>query len=258
VASANRRSDATTSGSRNPATTKTDSAFRGLFLPSVLNVLLGSVINSAVWGMNTHYYNHCDAFSMQAENLNDQLDEYFQQLEEHLDTTVEDLESCYLKKEPQDDSATFKQHPHKLLFKRAVSVFEYIFEYNQGIRCVNLNSNWGPRDITLTHLGIGFEALINAIYLKINPEKYIAEIKNSEHDTPNHKTAKNQVMGSLPDKLISEQRKQISLVIDKIREHRNNTLHLGLYRYYQQGLSVAFFEVAGYLIHHFSDKNSIS
>lgn len=220
-------------------------------IPIVIQINLDITIKNS---MSTNFYLAFLLHHMSSETLNEQLDEYYVKLEEHLDRAPEEMKSFYFEYKSQDDSPAFKQPPHEQLIRRAASVFEVIFEYNQEIRPVEMNSEWGPRDITFTHLGIGFEKLLYGIYLKHNPEKYIAEIEDSDHDTPSHESAKGLVMRELPDSLTSGQRKQISLVVEIIREHRNNTVHFGLYRYYQQGLSVAFFEVAAYLLYQFGGQ----
>lgn len=191
---------------------------------------------------------------MPAVNLKEQLQEHYAELSEHLDAAPKRIKGYYLDQDPPNGFPEYEVAPHKQIIRRAASTIQFGFEYERKDPFVDLDTGWGTRDIVFSHVGVGLELLLQGIYMKTEPVDFISKIEENNGETPSHKKAKNQVMGSLPDSLTSEQKAQISIVIEIIRKQRNNTLHLGLHGFHQQGLMIAYYEVAAYLIMEFSEE----
>lgn len=191
---------------------------------------------------------------MPADNLTEQLQEHIEELDEHLAVAPKRIEAYYRDEEPPDGFPEYEEPPHQQLIRRGVTAIEFAYEYEQQDPFVDLSMNWGTRDIVFAHVGVGLELLLTGIYMKVDSEDFISKLRKNGGETPNHDTAKRRVMGFLPDSLTDSQRKQISLVIDIVHEQRNNTVHLGLHGFHQQGLMVAYYEVCAYLVAQFSDE----
>lgn len=187
------------------------------------------------------------------ETLTDNLQLHLDGLEEHIEYAPGRIEAYYSDKEPPDDFPAYEVPPHQQIMNRGISTIEFAFDYEQeGL--TTLGIDWDRRDFEYSHLGIGLDLLLQGIYLKLSPERFLADLDENDGKTPNYERVENHLLGKLSVEHC-EQKEQIRLTLATIRKHRNNSVHLGIHDIHDKCVLISSYEVAGYLISQFSEDN---
>jgi len=187
------------------------------------------------------------------ETLTDDLQFHLDELEEHIAIASDRIKAYYRGEEPPDDFPAYEVPPHQQMLNRGISAVEFAFDYEaEGVR--KLTTDWSVRDFEYSHLGVGLDLILQGIFLKCSPNRFIEKLEDNNGKTPNYSAARNHLLGVLSVEY-SDQKEQIRLTLAVIRKHRNNSVHLGVHDVHHKSVIISSYEVAGYLISQYSEDN---
>lgn len=185
------------------------------------------------------------------ETLTDDLQSHLNELEEHISIAPDRIKAYYRGEDPPDDFPEYEVPPHQQIMNRGISAIEFVFEYEKDSP-VYLEEGWSVRDFEYSHLGIGFDLILQGIFLKHSTDRFIEQLENNGGRTPDYRLIRDHLLGEVQVEYAA-QKEQIRLSLAVIRKHRNNSVHLGVHDIHHKSVFISGYEVAGYLISQFSE-----
>lgn len=182
------------------------------------------------------------------------LEQVISRVEAHVDSAPQRIRAYYLEDElPPEGYSSLEDSPAQMKVNDAADLIQYEFRIQQQRDYILVDGNWAYRRSHYIHLAVASELLLNAFYLKDNPEEYAERLE--ENDTLNLREAKKYLLAEMGSDLNGTQCKRISLVIDFIRQKRNNYVHSGFHSRGHQAVSAPIYEVLSFLFNMVSEDD---
>lgn len=148
--------------------------------------------------------------------------------------------------EYSEEFPDLEKAPHNSIMNEGIELINLAYEKMSGGR-----NEIGNRelDAELILYGVGMERLLTGIYLKLEPEDFIQKIENTG-ESPSFEKARDLVVSDFADLVEDDVVGKLRLILDIVKEHRNNEVHLGYHQYIHGEITPLVLEVAfglGYL-----------
>lgn len=183
------------------------------------------------------------------------LREDISRMEDYQEEGYHRIEKFYSVDEAEDPTAItgLEEPPHYYLLEDAVEAIKWTIEVRESDDgFVYDRFSWNH--LFYTQFAIGTEWLLSAIVLKHDPEYYFNN--SGPRDTPNFGELRNKILGLVSNDLNGFQKKRIVDVIDILRVHRNNRVHLNFHNHSHSNHPPRIYETLAFLISYFFEAAS--
>lgn len=146
------------------------------------------------------------------------------------------------------------ESPHSILRKEASAFIERSVDPPVDFSGDEPNNLWGIDQFQiyrsrLIFQGIGAEILLNAIVLKHDPDYYIEKMETNE--SPSVDVLRNRMIGLLGSEIDQDQRERIDAILELLKTHRNNLVHLSFHQMSMNKHPPRILEVLAFLLAYF-------
>ncbi len=184
--------------------------------------------------------------------LSDLQDE-IEEMNELQQSAPQRLRAYYFEEEePPEDSSTFSKAPHQLMIESAA---EWTLLTQNYFDDPEIFGRSPPIDeFEYLALGIATERLLNAIHLMKKPSQFIQHLEENNVETPDYDDSKQILISDLTTDLNDEQMRRICLIMDILRDHRNNIAHFGFHRFTFSKHLALIYQVLAFIFQRYSTE----
>lgn len=173
------------------------------------------------------------------------------EVQKHINSGNLRIKSYYLDSlEPPESYPELDEPPHQTIMEGGASLIHFA---SDGV-LPEFNSLGHPaNDTELLLYGVGMERLLSGIHLKIDPQGYIDYMDDKNGRSPPFGKSKQLLVEDLADTLDTDQRGVLCLVLEIVREQRNNEAHIGFHHRGHYQFTRVVLEVAFFLLQNYAD-----
>jgi hypothetical protein len=163
-----------------------------------------------------------------------------EEIQSHLEAGDQRIKAWYSDDfDPPDDFPELEIAPHQYLIEQGAELHSFAADLNEGPVKLADPTN----DAELVLYGVGMERLLTGVHLKLDSDSFLETIEREEQ-TPSFQDCKSVLIDDVAERLPSEQRGMMVLVLKILWELRNNEAHLGYHGYYPNQVRRLFLEVS--------------
>lgn len=190
------------------------------------------------------------------DHSSSQLDlrEDIREIEEHQLEGFHRIHDYYSTEDEQNPEAItgLEEPPHSYILDDAIEAIVRsinIRESNEGF----VEDRYAWDHVYYTQLAIATEGLLTAIVLKWDSDYYFR--KSESDDTANFSILRNKILGLVSDELNGQQKKRVVDILDLLKAHRDNRVHLNFHNHTHTYHPPRIYETLAFLISYFFDAH---
>jgi hypothetical protein len=175
----------------------------------------------------------------------------------HIDLGQRRIEDFYGHRDldyDEADTEPLDRPPHQLLIEDGSQLI-------CNAAAINVEPETGRRpdraDLSIEHLlrGVGTEILLGGIHLKLETDSYLEHLRNSDGNSPSFWASKEVLEDNLGEKIDDDSVDRLGTILDIIKKHRNNHVHLGFHESGHSEFDLVAYETLKHLIEHYSENS---